>query len=464
MATREEDASGVARRSLLLVWRVFKLPITVFVASPLLRAVDNPLAKTPLAEKFARTRRRAGAAPALLLGMITLIGVIGAIALALAFGEYFLGGSSDGSVSVLAQGARSQIDELLGWSIALLQRPHFLVSTFLGGLAYYLLRAHQLGETLALGRMTWPEQVAAADAATFGGLILGNGGTGKTTLVDYLYQDYLSSQLRLLRQGDLAQLGGPELVDKYYKSKVGVGGAIAPYRVTGAATAYVVGYRRELVDTPGQAWRFKWTDPGGKNECSASAWSKPIEEAMTRDHALIVNVMTYGYGAAARRPEIYKAFSGAAGFDKNRFLDVTRAAEEKALGHVVDEIRRCIDEGRRPRKLTFVNLVNMGGFWWPEYQTVKAHYEGDLQKYWGDLKGLPSIREKRVAPFLPAGLLFDDMTMDHANGAEACRTPVFCVVPQVRLEVMTATVRAIKAIERALYGQKADPGGAEGDL
>jgi hypothetical protein len=434
-----------------MAWRALELPVTVFVASPLLRAIDNPLAK---AVNLAQSRRRA--VPAFLFTTLALIVAAFVFISALAFGEVQFGGGASGGLAALSVAASAQFLEIRGWSAALLQRPYFLGTTALGGLAYFLLRAQQLGSNIALGRVTWPGQVAAAGASTFGGLILGNGGTGKTTLIDYLYQDYLRAQLRLFRQGDLAQLGGAELVDKYYRSKVGVGGAIAPYRVTGAATAFAVGYRRELVDTPGQAWRFKWRDPRRGAEACASSWSERIADAMACDHAMFINVMTYGYGAAVRRTEVFAAFGGRpdapSNFDAEKYLRVTRTAEAEALGHAVDEIRRCVAGGRRPRKLTFVNLVNMAGFWWRDRDKVERYYADELRDLWSRLE---AVRGLKIERFVPVSLLFDDMTTDYAKGAaEKCRTPVFCVDPDARGDVIEATVRAIGSLERALYGQE----------
>jgi hypothetical protein len=302
--------------------------------------------------------------------------------------------------------------------------------------------------------------VAAADRATFGGIILGNGGTGKTTLVDYLYQDYLQSQLSFFRSQDLANIGGKEFVEKYYEAKGGVGGAIAPYRVTGTSKAYRVGYRRDLVDTPGQAWRYPHGEIPTKRRDAAksrkiTAWSEKIEEVMRRDHCLIVNVMSWGHSAAIRRRAVAEAYGGSdfhKDDHKDDYLRHMREAELGALRCAIAEIRHCVEKGWRPKTLTFVNLVNMAGFWWGKQNEASAYYEKELRDVWDELVGLCKRESKlELTEFAPVSLLFDDLTTEISG--KTSRQVMFGVEAQYRDELIKRTVEAIDALERALYGQ-----------
>lgn len=433
----------------LFCFRAIKLPFTAFLASPALRIAESPLAKL-----LNLNRRRSQAVGVLICGGFAALGFGLATVSLLVFGEHVVGSNGKFAWSELAKHFEMQVLEIAGWAQGLVDRPLFATTALFGALSYLALCAHQLGKAQHMGRVSWPEQVAAADRSTFGGVIIGNGGTGKSTLVDYLYQSYMQSQFVFFRSRDLANLGGAEFVLEYYKSRGGVGGAITPYRVTGTTRAYRVGYRRELVDTPGQAWRYACAEPAC-DAAKGTSWSKRFAEAMERDDCLIVNVMSWGYGAAIRRPEIYRAYGGAgdgSGFRRNAYLNDTRAFELKALEYAIDQIKGISQSpaGSRYRRLLFVNLVNMAGLWWRQRDDVERYYIRELSPVWDKLR---SVRRIEVAPYVPVSLLFDDVTTE-LPGAGACRTPVFCTVGKDdKQELVTATVVAINALEQSLYGK-----------
>jgi hypothetical protein len=337
-----------------------------------------------------------------------------------------------------------------------------VASTLLGAAVYLALRAHQLGAATALNRVSWPEMVAAASRWGFGGVVIGNGGTGKTTLLDYLYQTHVQSQLAFFRQAELARMGGLEFVKKYYEERGGVGGTIAPYKVTGATKEFVVGYRRALVDTPGQAWRVPVPrDPNNGTpacrEAEGSAWSPRLCDAMASDHCLIVNVMTYGYGAAIRGIPIYTKFESRL----EDYKKMTRDDEVRALKHAIDEIEHFAAKRPHCKHLTFVNLVNMGGFWWRDEAEVRTYYCDTLKPEWERLEGiagrmgLRAGRDFELAPYVPVSLLYDDMTTESDGSEGACRRQIFCVEQKeaTREALVARTVAAVDALERTLYGQ-----------
>lgn len=429
----------------LFCFRAIKLPFTAFLASPALRIVESPLAKI-----WGLNRRRSQAVSALICGGFVAL-VLGLLTVSfLVFGEHIVGSNGKFAYSEFTKHFEIQIAEIAGWAQGWLDRPLFAATALFGALSYLALCAHQLGKAQHMGRVSWPEQVAAADRSSFSGVIIGNGGTGKTTLVDYLYQSYMQSQFDFFRSRDLASLGGAEFVKEYYKARGGVGGAITPYRVTGATKAFRVGYRRELIDTPGQAWRYASGEPPC-NPGAETSWSARIAEAMARDDCLIVNVMSWGYGAATRRPEIYQAYGGT-GFDLSRYLEDTRAFELQALEYAIGQIQEInrSPTGSRYRRLLFVNLVNMAGYWWEQKEDVERYYTRDLSAVWDKLC---SVRRIELARYVPVSLLFDDMTTEKSDDS-TCRAPVFCTVgKKYKEELVDATVDAINALERSLYGK-----------
>ena len=257
---------------------------------------------------------------------------------------------------------------------------------------YAVCRVNQLNHDLSLRRPTWPTGVFDAWWGRHWSMVLGVGGTGKSTLLQNLETEQSASDAkRFIFARELAHI---------FASLVRLGprwgGDPREYERTEFPKPVKVGHRKYLYDMPGQ-------------NSELGAWDERIDSLSDANRSLIVFLSTYGYSAEIRkRPAAY--FEGFA--DLNAAIDRFRAdvleREYNAMERLVSTI-----EARWPavaaRKLTFVHIVNMAGFWWPQREEVKLRYLS------GRYKDLEIRLRKKIGSrlqyygFVPASFLFGDL-------------------------------------------------------
>lgn len=323
------------------------------------------------------------------------------------------------------------------------------IATLLFG--YVLLRGGQLGADIENRRMTWPRQVFVVAFADMGSVVFGNGGTGKTTLIDLLYHRYVQSRFSLLSDRRTQELGGEEMLGKFYEGKVVLGGPITPYVVTGGSRTLQVGFERKMVDLPGQAWRYVFQETGRGD--AYSAWTPHIYDLLNCREALFVNVMTNGYGAAIVRQAVFDAW----GERGDEYRAHVKQLEKDALDYLVGQIATRLRSGPvRCRRLYFVNMINMAGFWWPDRVNTEKQYRENLRPTWSALEAIG--RNHRIAlkywPYVPVSLKFDDFK---APRRAASGGAIFSVDRDSRRDVLNVTARNLQFIEGLLYGDIEEP-------
>lgn len=237
-----------------------------------------------------------------------------------------------------------------------------------------------------------------------GGAVLGVGGSGKTTLVEYLNHDHVSSRVGILpesRWSIAAAEGLQKTIDKVYKGQITLGGGVRRYVVTGLGEEYRVAHGRHLNDVAGQAWA------DGGWECEVRSLFAKYE------HVTIVMVQCWGYSAAAMRdPEFPKTASEMADFVAKFRRKI--CIEERLATKAAVEALIAMDTtfAHRKVKLTYIQLVNMAGFWWSQKETVKNHYQsGEFAEFRRQLSDQFGDR-LTYRGFEPASLLFGDIAAD----------------------------------------------------
>jgi len=260
-----------------------------------------------------------------------------------------------------------------------------------GALSYSLLRLRQLGHDLSWLRPTWPAGVLDGLWGRYWGMVLGVGGTGKTTFLQGLEHEQSISDAKVVPQ-EFAHV-----FDALRRLAPNFGGDPRPYEVTEFPRPMKVAHRKFVYDIPGQ-------------NSEHGAWDERISDLSDAARSLIVFVSTFGYSAEIRKkPASY--FDGFS--DPATAIEAFRA---DALEHEFGALEKVITtiEARwpseSPRKLTFIHIINMAGFWWPQRETVKKHYSSpryvDLEQ---------RLREKvgnrlQFQAFIPASFLFGDLT------------------------------------------------------
>jgi hypothetical protein len=279
----------------------------------------------------------------------------------------------------------------------------------------------------------------------FPGLVLGAGGGGKTTLLEYLSHSFLISRISLTSGNSWtsSDAGFEGVVKQVYGKQLVLGGALRTYNITGATEDYPVAHERRLWDVPGQGWSF-------------GVWDRLIRDAMKSDRAIIVNTMTYGYSAAIRTKVDLSEYGETPEEVEATYTERKRREELRALRRVIDVIIEETSKSARRGNLTFINMVNMAGFWWGKTRegTAAAEYyccEPDVAGEWARLE---KAFEGRLIleRFYPVSLLFDDLTSEVIRVDDGgCRRRLFCAEPRFQKSLTADTAARLDLLLDELY-------------
>lgn len=231
-------------------------------------------------------------------------------------------------------------------------------------------------------------------------LVLGIGGSGKSTLGQVLQHRYRHA----------APFKNPinveRIVDEWPKLHVGDG--VQPYKISGLDEHYRIAHSREMRVAPGQ-------------DQANIIWPPKVLDLTHSRRALIVNVMAFGHVApelinTRNYREIAKAYGlPAASPDEFReaFALLMLERELEATWRIVNAWPKSASA-----KLVFMNVINMGGFWWSRYEEVRNHYTGPQSPY----RMVEKALRERVGPerliyygFLPCSFLRGDMRDKDGN-------------------------------------------------
>jgi hypothetical protein len=330
------------------------------------------------------------------------------------------------------------------WDKRLFDLLQSALTTFAG---YYFLQWTQLTRDID-GRRPTRLRAAIVDAGRqfhcdkFPGLVLGAGGVGKTTLLEFLSHSFLTSRLSLTSGNRWTSSGAgfEGVVKQVYGKQLVLGGALRTYNITGATEDYPVAHERRLWDVPGQGWSF-------------GVWDCPIRDAMKSDRAIIVNTMTYGYSAAVRSKESLAEYGE--DFERN-YTERKRREELGALKCVIDVIIEGTSAGKRRGNLTFINMVNMAGLWWGKTRdgSAAAEYycrDPEITAEWARL--VKAFEGRLILErFFPVSLLFDDITSEtiRADGS-GCRRQLLCADTRYQDMLTADTAARLELVLEELY-------------
>lgn len=277
------------------------------------------------------------------------------------------------------------------------------------------------------------------------GLVLGIGGVGKTTLLEYLSHNFLRSRISLgaRNRWSAGDAGFEGVVRQVYDKQITLGGAVRAYNITGAKERYPVAHERFLWDVPGQGWRL-------------GEWDGLMHEGARSDRLLVVFMTTYGYSAAIRTAPDLSAYGASPDEIESNYAASRRREELEALSRTIGVLLEAAASRRDGPRLTFVNVVNMSGLWWgraKEGQEAQELYLSDpswthewcrLEDAFGDRL----ILER----YAPASLLFDDITSERdRSGAFGCRRQIFCADDQYRDQLTAQTGALLQLLLEELY-------------
>jgi hypothetical protein len=321
------------------------------------------------------------------------------------------------------------------------------LTTFAG---YYFLQWNQLNRDID-GRRPTRLLAAAVDAGRlferdkFPGLVLGVGGVGKTTLLEYLSHSFLTSRISLTsgNRWTSSDAGFEGVVKQVYGKQLVLGGALRTYNITGATEDYPVAHERRLWDVPGQGWSF-------------GVWDGPIRDAMKSDRAIIVNTMTYGYSAAVRSKENLSEYGVSPEEFERNYAARKRSEELRALRHVINVVVDGASAPKRRGNLTFINMVNMAGLWWGKTRegAAAAEYycrDPEIAAEWARLEK-PFAGRLVLERFLPVSLLFDDITSEKISAdGSGCRRQLLCADRRFQKELTDDTAARLDLVLEELY-------------
>lgn len=332
-------------------------------------------------------------------------------------------------------------------------------ATTLGLFSYALFRAVQHFRNLKEGRVTWSEaywdDIATGGAAA---AAFGDGGAGKSTLIGVMQDEYLRNEL--LKPPGFIDYGDTK--DRITDANVQLFGGEQRYNVTSDVRSFEVAHLRCLEDGPGQTWK-----PG---PCRSSAdWSCRIENLAKRSRNLVIlNVLTFGYsGRIKRRDWSDNRVLVEEGEEKTKSLCAFRADVLKNEICATTKLFKLVSKIAKdhPRSsITVLNVVNMAGFWWDKAEEARAFYEGrsttitgiEFPRLKDFVGGAPKLAKIFHSPFLPASLLFADMTV--SNEDTGGRVAAFRVVGQNDVErscfqrqLRQKTLDTLQTIHLALY-------------
>lgn len=374
----------------------------------------------------------------------------GAVALGAGVGLYVPDGALSFDDVRLAE-LRSGLDGAFGMVDVAGVAAGFARTAALGLAAYLFAQWLQLNRDIDARR---PTRIAAAWADKdrpfalrdkLPGLVLGIGGVGKTTLLEYLSHNFLRSRISLTARNrwSAGDSGFEGIVRQVYDKQISLGGALRAYNITGASECYPVAHERFLWDVAGQGW-------------SLGEWDGLIRDSAGYDRFMIVYMTTYGYSAAIRTAPDLSVYGANSEEIERSYVRARRAEELKALRRTIDVILKASPPRRARPRLTFVNVVNMAGLWWGRADggpLAQEYYlrDPEIAAEWRRLDeafGDRLILER----YAPASLLFDDMTSEKVReGATGCRRQIFCADETSRDELTSRTGALLQLLLEELY-------------
>ncbi len=307
-----------------------------------------------------------------------MLSVIGCLLLCFSFVAVFMFLHQGDDVKALKCGAIEVWCEIRGELLILL-------------VAYFIVQAIRHYTSLYEGYIPWAKATLDRQSPIeFPCLILGRGGSGKTTLAGVLGYEYDRRQWP--RASGFIDAGdGGNVVSSTPKE---IGDAIERYAVSWRPQEIKIGYHATAIDMPGQLL-YDWHD-------------KIAEVAAIKDckRVCIINVLTYGYNAEIRKYSEKENLRLDIDELDNRTFDVRKfndsntehsesdslhqryfkhifIKEKEGFKHIVDAITDEWD-GKRGPKLVLLNLVTMAKHWEDrQFPSENCQHQHDLKSNWG---------------------------------------------------------------------------------